>query len=252
MKIRAESFPPTSASECMRLDEEILSKAEKGETHARIYEWESPSISVPRSFSLDGVNFSVLQDAGIEFVKRPTGGGVLINGFDLSYSIGVPRQGGWGGLGIDEAGLILALPVLETLIKCGFMASFRPLKGADNVPQNSPFDTAQGIAQGEPAARVKPLCATQKSPLDILISGRKVAAFAQRRTAKALFQHGSIYIRRVPERVISSVIKAGLGSDLEWRMADEAVIPLEETGVVDVGRLKELLAVAVAGLQEPK
>ena len=233
MKIRAESFPPASASECMRLDEEILSKSENGASNARIYEWESPSLSVPRSYSSEGVNFDVLKDAGIEFVKRPTGGGVLIHGFDLSYSIGVPRQGGWGGLGIDEAGLLLALPVLETLIKCGFMASFRPLKGVENSPK-------------------QPLCATQKSPLDILISGRKVAAFAQRRTAKALFQHGSIYIRRVPERVISSVIKAGLGSDLEWRMADEAVIPLEETGVVDVGRLKELLAVAVAGLQEPK
>jgi len=226
MKTHSGPFPPASASECMRLDEELLTKAENGESNARIYEWKGPSVSVPRSFSSDGVKNDVLQDAGIEFVKRPTGGGVLIHGFDLSYSVGVPRLGGWEHLGVDEAGLLIAQPVLETLIKCGFKAGFRPPLAPPNAPN--------------PA-----LCAIQKSPLDILISGRKVAAFAQRRTAKALFQHGSIHIRKIPERVISAVKKAGLGTDLEWQLAGEAVAPLEEFEQVDVGRLKEVLMEAI-------
>lgn len=223
---------PLYASECMRLDEELLAKAETGGSNARIYEWKLPSVSVPRSFLSEKIDFSVLMDAGIDFVKRPTGGGVLIHGFDLSYSVGVPRTGGWAGLGIDEAGLLLAQPVLEALIKCGFKAEFRPLAG---VPE--PIKQA--------------LCDTQKSPLDILISGQKVAAFAQRRTAQGLFQHGSVHLRKVPEGVISAVKKAGLGTAFEWEQAGEAVSPLEEFGQVDVGRLRDGLAGAVKGVREP-
>lgn len=221
-------FPPASAPECMRCDEELLAKAENGESNARIYEWKNPAVSVPRSFSSDGVDFEALKNAGVEFVKRPTGGGILVHGFDLSYSAAVPRTVKWAGLGIDEAGLLLAQPVLESLIRCGYKAVFRTPESHGKTPK-------------------QPLCAVQKSPLDILISGRKVAAFAQRRTARGIFQHGSINLRGIPNNIISSVKKAGLGTELEWQLAGEAVSFLEEHGPVDLDLLKGALREAVGG-----
>jgi lipoate-protein ligase A len=60
------------------------------------------------------------------------------------------------------------------------------------------------------------LCFLQKSFLDIMVGGRKVAAFAQRRTAGAVFQHGSVLVEPVPEDVVSSLMSAGLGTPGEW------------------------------------
>lgn len=184
-------------AENMAKDEAMLRKAEKDGAppfQIRIYEWAGPAVSLSRSFRIESGAKSALESAGIAVVVRPTGGGVLVHGFDLSVSVAVPRRAGWEGRGIDEAGRLLAEPVLLALRDAGFEAGFR----------------------GGESDSTSRLCFLQKSALDIMVSGAKVGAFAQRRTARALFQHGSIQLEPLPGAVWGAVRDAGLGTEAEW------------------------------------
>ena len=231
MAINVGSFPASPAKACMDRDMALIRGAEGGYSLACIYEWARPAVSVPRSFQGGNVYMAVLDRAGIEFIKRPTGGGILVHGFDLSFSVAVPRTGIWDGLGIEEAGKKLAEPVVKALIGCGFKASFR------------------GDA-GDKGGKVAVLCANQKSPLDIMISGNKVGAFAQRRTAKALFQHGSILVKVIPDGIQNAILEAGLGTLKEWHASGQMVSPLESLGRVDLTRLRKVLEIEAGGVPD--
>jgi lipoate-protein ligase A len=83
-----------------------------------------------------------------------------------------------------------------------------------------------------------PLCFLQESPLDILIGDRKVAAFAQRITARAVFQHGSVMVERMPGRVTTALVEAGIGANGDWVGAGEKTASLADYGATTPGSVK--------------
>ena len=89
-------------------------------------------------------------------------------------------------------------PVRLGLRVLGFEASFR--------------DCAVCDGPGKPS----PLCFLQKTPFDLLVSGRKVAAFALRRTGTVLFIHGSVLVEDPPEAAVAGLARAGLPEALRW------------------------------------
>ena len=74
---------PLPAAECMARDAELLASAAScgaDDVLARLYDWSSPAVSLPKSASLSGASLKILAAAGIEVVNRPTGGAPLIHG----------------------------------------------------------------------------------------------------------------------------------------------------------------------------
>ncbi|GAB6066206.1 lipoate--protein ligase family protein [Aquifex pyrophilus] len=79
-----EVLPP---EENMRRDEEILLELERGKIQPsfRIYEWSEVCVSLGRN--------QESRDFPVKVVRRPTGGGALLHGWDLSFSVVGYREG---------------------------------------------------------------------------------------------------------------------------------------------------------------
>ncbi len=168
-----------------------------GSTRAsRVFRWERPAVSLPRN-GMSGVDEPGLAASGIEVVRRPTGGGALIHGSDVSFSVAMRSPRG-KSLDLVETGRMLAGPVRRGLHRLGIRAEFR--------------DCAECDAPGKPS----PLCFLQRTPFDLLVAGRKVASFALRRTGTVLFIHGSVLVGDPPEAAVTGLARAGLPEALRW------------------------------------
>jgi len=208
--------PFSSASMQMRLDRAMLERVETlGKAVFRTYRWRGPAISLGRSNAVPVCTLRRLRRAGIEWVRRPTGGGILVHGFDASFAVAVPQDHPAMRGSMVERGRRLAAPVLDALRRLGYRPRFRP-------------DVRRRASPQGPA----PLCFLQESPLDILVKGRKVAAFAQRVTAGTVFQHGSVMVKRLPVRMMGKLRKSGIGSAEDWAMVLKKTGALADSGAV--------------------
>lgn len=190
----------SSAQYNMALDRAILAGCRDGTSPAtvRFYRWESPALSIGYSQEPERVlRLDVLEAEGIDLVRRPTGGGVILHGTDLCYSVAAPVPGPCfpstlsGSYRIIGDALILFLNALgiEACWGGGDMRGWRP----------------SGVA-----------CFESASPFEILSKGRKIVGSAQRRTSGAFLQQGSIMLDGEPG-TIRAIVRSGpldrLGDD---------------------------------------
>lgn len=180
---------------------------------ARIFLWDRPTVSLPR-MGMPGLNEAGLSASGVAVVRRPTGGGALIHGSDVSFSVAVRSPRG-KSLDLVETGRRLVEPVRAGLTLLGFEAEFRSCDscGGPNEPDQAGDRAARGQLKGK---QPSPLCFLQKTPFDLLVSGRKVAAFALRRTGTVLFIHGSVLVEPPPEVAVQGLARFGLPEALRW------------------------------------
>jgi lipoyl(octanoyl) transferase len=138
----------------------------------RFYGWVRPSVS----FGYFG-KFREAAEAGVgrDSVRRWTGGGIVLHGADLTYSIVVPATNHY----LDRSPLDLYSDVhtaiCETLLQHGVNAVL-----ADSARQ-----------------KISDACFANPVRADVLIDGRKVAGAAQRRTGAGLLQQGSIQLENL-------------------------------------------------------
>ncbi len=228
--------PPAPPAVCMAKDAAMIQSAAhlNAGTIVRIYEWSHPAISLGRSNNAGCLNEEKLREGGVVVVHRPTGGAALVHGTDISLSVAVPRAA-LAGASLLDLGRRLATPMLEALRALGFHPEFRDCK---RFPLSFRGEGRRGL----------PLCFLQKSGLDILVGGFKVAAFAQRKTAQVFFQHGSLLVDPIPEPVKRVLQKGGLGTREEWRQVDQTVKPLCGFRAINPHEIKKALADAAENL----
>lgn len=156
----------------MALDEALLGSFEEGDRPIlRLYGWE-PSLSLGRFSNLSSsIEVATLEAKQLPFVRRMTGGGILVHGDDLSYSLVLPRN------------LLESRGVKESYRHlCGFLINLYEKLG------HRPAFAGELAMESGPSG----LCLAGSEPYDIVIGGAKMGGNAQRYTAKALFQHGTI------------------------------------------------------------
>lgn len=176
---------------CNMAADELLAAeaADRGGMCVRLYGW------TPTTVSLGGFQRSARARAepsitGVPLVRRPSGGGAIVHGTDLTYAAAVPKSHPWGGRpqllydALHEA-------MREALLGCGIgVALWRPeqtaLLPADPSPEEAFFcfdRRASGdlVWMGAEAAGGR---------------GHKVMGSAQRRLAATVLQHGSLLLRR--------------------------------------------------------
>ena len=61
----------------------------------RVYDWSEPTVSLGGFQRLADAQSSSLI-AGLPLVRRPSGGGAIVHGTDLTYAVAVPRGHVWG------------------------------------------------------------------------------------------------------------------------------------------------------------
>jgi lipoate-protein ligase A len=163
----------------MAVDEAILYGFQKNDLPIlRLYRWK-PSLSFGRfSKPAESVDLPLLKAYGIPYVRRITGGGVLVHGGDLSYALILPRT------------LAKERGVKESYRRlCGFLLRLYEALGC-----RAGFACESQIRQ-----KRSNICLAGNEAYDIVIGGRKIGGNAQRHIRKAMLQHGSIPIRMEKE-----------------------------------------------------
>jgi lipoate-protein ligase A len=168
-----------SAALNMATDEALLESA--AIPAIRFYGWAAPALS----FGYFG-KFDEAQKvgAGRDLVRRWTGGGIVLHGADLTYSIVIPANDVMYAKPVMSIYTSIHAALRDTFIESGHDAVLA-VGGSDAGAAVS--DRGYNKAGGDNGA-----CFANPVRADVMMNGKKIAGAAQRRTRAGLLQQGSI------------------------------------------------------------
>lgn len=191
-----------AADEC--LGDEALAR---GGPVVRVYGWTETTVSLG---AFQGIAEARAEPAvaGAALVRRPSGGGAIVHGGDLTYAVAVPRA---HPLGSRPQALYTAFhsALVEVLAEFGIAARMCPA-GAPAPGGADAFFCFDRRAEGDVV-----VAAPGAGP-----AGAKILGSAQRRLAAAVVQHGSLALH-APTGVGPSARHPGL-QDLRTAAANAA------------------------------
>ncbi|HEV3410111.1 MAG TPA: hypothetical protein VG095_07445 [Chthoniobacterales bacterium] len=184
-----------SAAMNMAIDEALFETATT--PSLRFYGWARPSLS----FGYFGAFADVADElATRDVVRRWTGGGIVLHGSDLTYSVILPRRASE-----PQA----SSPVTYSQIHGAIEHALSPHVRVELAPADAP--------------KLSPSCFANPVRADVLADGRKIAGAAQRRTRAGLLHQGSIQLETLPTG-FRQAFAAALSPRPEWRAFPERVI----------------------------
>ena len=176
----------------MAIDEALFETAKV--SSIRFYRWQSPALSLGYFAKFtDVANYASERD----LVRRWTGGGIVLHGEDLTYSIIIPRNDpvfAGSSMSIYEnvhRALCEALSVIGKHAELLPVAAVCDRRTIQNRSVHSWEITGREINATVTDRRYNDCFATPVRA-DVLVNGRKVAGAAQRRTQAGLLHQGSI------------------------------------------------------------
>lgn len=193
---------PASGAVNMALDNALFETARaRGTGVWRTYAWATPTISFGRNEATRGAFDAMSIDAaGLDAVRRPTGGRALLHADEVTYSVTVP---------INER---TAWSAVYAAVNAILLRAIRSL-GVDAVlveRTNAPSIRPDG-----------PVCFDRPAMGEIAVGGAKLVGSAVWRDGGAFLQHGSILLRdRQP-----LLLDAMRPSQLAVRTASEVTLP---------------------------
>ena len=158
----------------MARDEQIFTECSRLQSPlVRFYGWNRPSVSIgyfQRYNSVPSFGFSV--------VRRPTGGGIVIHGDDITYSIATPSTHWFYKISRQESYRTISGVIIKSLSQCGIKAFLSDTHRSFN----------SALEQGGK------MCFNNPVKFDVLVGHNKVAGAAQKRNQYGLLHQGSISI----------------------------------------------------------
>jgi len=142
----------------------------------RFYGWAPPCLSLGRNQSSTDADLVACRTAGVDLVRRPTGGRAILHTDELTYSVTLlardPRAAG----GVVESYRRLSEGLLAGLRRLG-------------------VEAVQARGQRRPASDLTAICFETPSDYEITVRGRKLIGSAQWRTRGRVLQHGTLPLR---------------------------------------------------------
>ena len=159
----------------MAIDEALMIRQKEDALPTlRFYGWTHPSFSFGYFQKiLEEVNVPKCREEGIGLVRRPTGGGTVIHGWDLTYTVAVPLDNPLVPKNILESYRLIHHCIIEGLQQLNVKAEH--------------FSEQSGSKEKLPN-----ICLTNPTRYDVLIDGKKVAGAAQRRKQGVMLHQGYI------------------------------------------------------------
>ena len=197
--------PPADGATNMALDEALASEAIRlNRVLVRISTWSEPTLSLG-AFQAIGEARALAALEGLPIVRRPSGGGAILHGSDVTLSVAVPRAHPCGGSPQRLYDTVHTALVAELAAR-GIAAGLSAGESTETRP-----GAGTPAAVGQPGDRAL-LCFDRRATGDVVVpvaDGRgnadaKVLGSAQRRLSGAVLQHGSLLLaanRLVPESV---------------------------------------------------
>ncbi len=200
-----------SPAENMAIDEALLlSSPQRGRSVLRIYDWAQPSVSIGYVQRWDAA------PRGKIFVRRPTGGGVVFHGLDITYTVVIPPSH-W----ICNVDRIASYGHINDAIRSGLaLCDVNAQLSSSEIPRTVDRSTM--------------VCFTNPTRYDVMDGGKKIAGSAQRRTRDGILHQGSIVFdasRSLLRTELVNRIVQGftmrLGANFSNFKADAALLRLE-------------------------
>jgi lipoate-protein ligase A len=170
-----------------------LQAAEGGSTSlVRVYGWKPPAISLGWNQSRNEVRMDKVEEAGIEVVRRPTGGRGILHANELTYSVIMPADGA-------------NIPDIYNRISLALVEGLRML-GVDALLERSQPHFPSLYRRAESAA-----CFVSSARNEITVGGKKLVGSAQRRYpavngGEVVLQHGSILLGPEHRRLVDYLV----------------------------------------------
>jgi lipoate-protein ligase A len=179
-KILTQIDRPLSGLENMALDETMLERIPPGITAmVRVYGWSEPTLSLGHFQTMPQGETAAWSE--LPRVTRKTGGGAIVHHHEMTYCLAVGCSPSAGKKGhSDKLYRAIHNAIVDALRDLGWNAQLSEACtcNRDSAGGSSPF-----------------LCFDRRSPVDVVIDGKKIAGSAQRRTNRGLVQHGSLLMR---------------------------------------------------------
>ena len=160
----------------MAIDEAILTAVAEGKSQPtlRFFAWEPPCLSIGYNQAMmDEIDITRCQQAGVDVVRRPTGGRAILHTDELTYSIVVPQG--------------------EPRVAGGVVESYRRLSaGLVRGLRLLGVDVVQAGAGHGQNADVSAACFDAPSAYEVTAGGKKLVGSAQVRRREAVLQHGTL------------------------------------------------------------
>ena len=153
----------------MGIDEALIASVSRGLSPPtlRIYTWSPPCVTVGYFQSLEAeVDIEACRAAGVDTVRRLTGGGAVYHDAEITYSIVLPIGHSLAPEDILESYRLICAGLVQGLDRLGIKAAFEPIN-------------------------------------DIATGGKKISGNAQTRRSGCLLQHGTVLLDLNPERMFS-------------------------------------------------
>src|SRR6202162_882412 len=165
---------PRSGAENMARDTALQARAARtGETVFSIYSWSRPTLSFGRNQPASGLyDVGKIRGAGIDVVRRPTGGRAILHHREVTYSVTAPAKD--------------AAPLRETYSRINLILQTGLRQLGVSVEPASP-----SLRAGTPSARP---CFEVPGEGELVAHGSKLVGSAQWRDVRSLLQHGSILV----------------------------------------------------------
>ncbi|MBP8620790.1 MAG: lipoate--protein ligase family protein [Firmicutes bacterium] len=178
MKVRLVSHGPAKGKFNMAVDEAIQNAVRRGEVlpTLRFYEWEPACLSLGYFQDVGKeVDVASLHEAGVDLVRRPTGGKAVLHDDELTYSVAIPERDLPGT--VLETYKLLSEAIVNALRSLGVPAEMVSLERGVTA-RDSRFQQAA--------------CFSAPSWYEVVAQGKKIVGSAQVRRGGIILQHGSI------------------------------------------------------------
>jgi lipoyl(octanoyl) transferase len=162
----------------MAADEWLLERAvHEGQASLRFYTWAAPTISLGHFQASGQPEPNPDRFAGLDWVRRLSGGGAILHHHELTYSCVVPVGHPFSHEPRSLYGAVHAI-LIDVLRDAGVDAR---LRGQTESEREGSF-----------------LCFSRGDAQDIVVGSDKIVGSAQRRRKGAVLQHGSLLWERSP------------------------------------------------------
>ena len=189
-----------SAAMNMAIDEAVLAaQKEQANPTLRFYGWVQPAFSFGYFQDIASeVDVDACRAEGIELVKRLTGGGTVVHGWDLTYTLVLPRH--TGEKSISEAYQCIGQSLVKALKKLGTPAECYAA-GTDSS------QTGQNI------------CLTNPAAYDVMCNDKKLAGVSVRRNRSGMLFQGYIALDMPPASILARVSR---DSEVQQALAEKS------------------------------
>ena len=194
----------------MAVDEAILQAVIEGASPPtlRFYAWSPPCLSLGRNQPAAEADRDACQAAGVDLVRRPTGGRAILHTDELTYA--------------------LALPQDDPRATGDVVASYRRLsEGLLAGLQQLGVAAVQAVGPRLPAAELHAVCFETPSNYEIVVDGRKLVGSAQWRSRGGVLQHGSLPLHGDLTRVVDYLTFSDEEREIRRRSLQGRALTLE-------------------------